>query len=98
MKKLLKFFVVAFIMSCIYVPAHAQLIIKVRPERPHYVRVAAPSPRHVWVDEEWEWRDGRYEWAGGRWVEPEHPGAVWVPGHWRQRPGGWIWIRGHWRW
>jgi len=98
MKQMKRFFLVLFVaMTATVLTSSAQLIIKVRPERPHYVRVEAPSPRHVWVDEEWEWHDGGYVWAGGRWVEPERPGARWVPGRWRERPGGWIWVRGHWR-
>lgn len=97
MKNIQRFIVALIIaMSCV-LTSNAQLVIKVRPARPHYVRVAAPSPRHVWVDEDWTWQDGHYVWAGGRWVEPERPYARWVPGHWRHRPGGYIWIRGHWR-
>ncbi len=74
-----------------------EIIIKARPPMPHYVRVAPPSPRHVWIDEEWEPRGGTYVFAGGRWAEPPHPGMAWVPGHWANRPHGQVWIRGHWR-
>jgi len=98
MKRFWKFFVlIAVFVSASYI-GNAQLIINIRPERPHYVRVAAPSPRHVWIDEDWEWRGGQYVWVGGRWVVPARPGAVWIPGHWRRRPQGWVWMRGHWRW
>lgn len=75
----------------------AQIYIRVRPERPHYERVVAPSPRHVWIEEEWEPRGGQYVFSGGRWAEPPRPRAVWVAGHWRQRPRGWVWVPGHWR-
>ena len=74
-----------------------EIIIRERPARPHFERVAAPSPRHVWIEEEWEVRGGRHEFAGGRWVLSPYPGAVWIPGHWAQRPRGWVWIGGHWR-
>jgi len=75
----------------------AQIVVTVHPRMPHYVRSAPPSPRHVWVDEEWTPRNGHYEFSGGHWVLPPRPGVVWVPGHWRRRPGGEIWIGGHWR-
>ena len=87
----------ALAMTINTVSASAQIYVNVRPARPHYVRVAAPSPRHIWVDEEWTSRGGHYEWAGGHWVERPYEGAVWVPGHWRRRPHGWVWIGGHWR-
>jgi len=85
------------LMSCISFAGSAQIFVTVRPPRPHYVRVVAPSPRHVWVEEEWVERGGRYEWAGGHWVEPPRPHARWIPGHWANRPRGWVWIPGHWR-
>lgn len=77
--------------------SQAQVIVNVRPVVPVHERIVAPSPRHVWVDEEWVERGGRYEWAGGHWVLPPRPGVVWIPGHWANRPRGWVWIRGHWR-
>ena len=32
-------------------------------------------------------------------VNPPHPGAVWVPGHWEWtgRRRGYVWIDGHWK-
>ena len=75
----------------------AQIIANVRPARPAYTRVAPPSPRHIWVDEEWEPRGNAYVFTGGHWVAPPRPGVVWVPGHWRNRRHGWVWIPGHWR-
>ncbi len=76
---------------------NAQIFVRVRPERPHYERVVAPSPRHVWIDEEWEIRGGKYVFVGGRWVEPPHARMIWVPGHWRNRPRGLVWVPGHWK-
>lgn len=75
----------------------AQLIVNVRPARPVVVRTVAPSPRHVWVDEDWEWRNGNYVFVGGHWVEPSRPGAVWVGGGWVHHRRGWEWRRGYWR-
>jgi hypothetical protein len=85
------------VMTCFTLSAPAQIYVHVRPGRPHYVRTVAPSPRHVWVDEEWRGRGRGYEWSGGYWAVPPHPGWGWVPGHWRQRPRGWVWVPGHWR-
>jgi len=77
--------------------SNAQIVVSVRPPVPHYERVPAPSPRHVWIGEEWEPRGGAYVFVGGHWAEPPRPGVVWVPGHWRRRPGGEAWVPGHWR-
>jgi hypothetical protein len=76
--------------------ASAQIVVKIHPPRPHYVRVVAPSPRHVWIDEDWTARGGRYEWNGGRWVEPPQPGMIWIGGSWRHSPRGDVWVAGKW--
>jgi hypothetical protein len=60
-------------------------------------RPPAPSPRHVWVAEEWAPRGASYTWKGGYWALPPHPHAIWVPGHWRHIHRGWAWRPGHWR-
>ncbi|MGN6568725.1 MAG: hypothetical protein ACTHJ0_12265 [Flavipsychrobacter sp.] len=98
MKSITKtFFAFAIAMTCLSYHSNAQLIVNIRPARPVYVRPVAPSPRHVWVDEEWRERNGHYEFAGGHWVAAPRPGAMWVPGHWVRRPRGWFWRPGHWR-
>jgi len=74
-----------------------EVIVTERPVRPHYERVVAPSPRHVWIEEEWEVRGGRYVFVGGHWAEPPRPMMIWVPGHWARRPRGEVWIPGHWK-
>jgi hypothetical protein len=63
----------------------------------HYGR--RPSPRHVWVGGYYRWDPhyARYAWMGGHWAVPPHPGWVWRPGRWVQRPRGWVFVRGHWR-
>jgi hypothetical protein len=71
-------------------------------ERMHYngpeiVRPVAPSPRHVWVREEWRPEGGRYVFHGGYWAAPPRPRAVWVGGHWRHGYRGWVWVHGYWR-
>ena len=79
--------------------ADAQVIVRVRPARPTVVvaRPAAPSPRHVWVDEDWVGERGAYRWHGGYWAAPPREQAVWVPGHWSGRRRGYSWVPGHWR-
>ena len=77
--------------------ASAQVYVTVRPVWHPVARPVAPSPRHVWIDEEWEARNGTYVAIGGHWAQPPHPGMAWVPGHWSHgRRGDW-WIAGHWR-
>jgi len=67
-----------------------------RNEREHPNR---PSPRHVWVAEEWSWRGGKYVYVPGRWSLPPREGQVWVAGHWapREHRPGYFWLPGHWR-
>jgi hypothetical protein len=77
--------------------ASAQVYVTVRPTYAPVVRPVAPSPRHVWVEEDWAYRGGRYVAVGGHWVAPPRPGAVWIPGRWVQERRGWRWIPGHWR-
>ncbi|HEV2354768.1 MAG TPA: hypothetical protein VGR89_11020 [Puia sp.] len=76
--------------------ASAQVYVSVRPVWHPVVRPVAPSPRHVWIDEEWEVRNGAYVPVGGYWAVPPHPGWIWIPGHWRHERRGEWWIRGHW--
>ena len=58
-----------------------------------------PSPRHVWVAEEWVWGGGRYVYKPGYWALPPREGGAWVPGHWvkREYRPGFRWVAGHWR-
>lgn len=75
----------------------AQIIVKVRPDRPKYVRIGQPSPKHIWIEDDWEPRGKTYVFTGGRWAAPEGDRAVWVPGQWREKKHGYVWVRGHWR-
>lgn len=78
----------------------AQVIVRVRPDRPHRVimhRPMAPSPRHVWVEEDWVPQGRSYAWHGGYWAAPPRAGAIYIPGHWQNTRRGSVWIPGHWR-
>ena len=98
MKSIIRFILVAVIaLSCSAYSSNAQVFVRIRPERPRYERIVAPSPHHIWIDEEWEPRSGAYVFIGGRWAEPPHPGWIWIPGHWKQGRNGWYWKPGHWR-
>jgi hypothetical protein len=77
--------------------ATAQIYVNVRPVAPVVVRTPAPSPRHVWIDEEWREEGHGYKYAGGHWELPPHPGEKWIPGHWAHEGRGDRWIPGHWR-
>jgi len=80
--------------------SNAQIVVRIRPERPReavVVRPPAPSPRHVWVDEEWAPNGKTYAYRPGHWVEPPRRGGVWVAGRWTDRRGGSVWVAGHWR-
>src|ERR1700732_4865292 len=68
MKKLLSaIFVFAFFTMGISLSAAAQIYVKIRPAPPVVVRTVAPSPRHVWVEEEWKPGGNGYVYAGGYW-------------------------------
>jgi hypothetical protein len=91
------FAAVAILVTAASFSSSAQIYVNVRPVAPVVVRTVAPSPRHVWIGEEWEVRDGAYVHTGGHWVEPPHPGWVWIPGHWAHDGRGHMWRPGHWR-
>ncbi|UAY52607.1 hypothetical protein [Ferruginibacter albus] len=96
MKKYLsKIIAMLFIAIAFSFTASAQFV-RERPTHTIVVRTAPPSPRHVWVDEDWAWRGGNYVYTGGYWAEPK-PGLVWVAGHWKHRRHGWYWVPGRWR-
>src|SRR5579863_1486697 len=60
-KKLVKLaFLVMLMVGAGSMSASAQLYVTVRPVWHPVVRPVAPSPRHVWIDEEWEARGGTY--------------------------------------
>ena len=90
-------FVLAITLSCGAYSSSAQIYVNVRPVVPHYVRVAAPSPRHVWVDDEWQPQGGAYVAVQGHWAEPPQPGMVWGAGHWSHGSHGNSWSAGHWQ-
>ncbi|HEY4208736.1 MAG TPA: hypothetical protein VGM31_18040 [Puia sp.] len=77
--------------------ASAQVYVTVRPSWRTVARPAAPSPAHVWIDEDWVFRDGRYVAVGGHWASPPHRGWMWVPGRWVHARRGWQWMPGRWR-
>jgi hypothetical protein len=81
--------------------ANAQIVVRIGPPPPRPVeRIPQPPPEH----RDWAWRAGYHRWDGhayvwvpGEYVEPPHPHARWVPGHWDHRGGGYVWVEGHWR-
>ena len=85
MKKLFYgLFMFAFLTLGTGLSSHAQVsvYVKVRPVVPVVVRPVAPSPKHIWIAEEWRPNGATYVYAGGYWAAPPHPGWYWVPGHW----------------
>jgi len=95
MKKVL--FGAALVVTCgITSNVSAQIFVKVRPTHAVVVRTAAPSPRHVWVDDEWRAGHGNYSYVGGHWAVPPHGGMHWHTGEWREGPRGHQWVAGRW--
>ena len=109
MKKITKIlFVLAVVSLSAFTKAKAQVDIGVnlqlhRPaqyednERFHPNR---PSPRHVWVAEEWDLAGGQtYKYKPGYWaLPPRTRRSLGVAGHWirREHHAGYIWNPGHW--
>ena len=95
-KKLSKLLLSVIILSWVS-SATAQIYIKVRPVVPVIVPPPAPSPVHVWVDEEWVPSGGVYVYGGGHWESPPHAGYRWRKGYWRRHNNdGEEWVRGRW--
>jgi hypothetical protein len=78
-------------------PASAQRYVNVRPNWMQVERPVAPSPAHVWIDEDWEYRSGHYVAIGNHWAMPPHHEWIWVKGRWDHSHKGWQWMPGHWR-
>jgi len=100
MKKITRLMLLAGALSLLAVnESKAQeIVVRARMHAPVVaVRPARPSPRHVWVEEEWAPSGGTYVYKGGYWVAPPFARARWVPGKWRHSPRGWVWRPGHWR-
>jgi hypothetical protein len=74
----------------------AQLVVvQVKPTAPVVVRVAAPSPKHVWITDEWVLRNGKYVHQPGYWMVPGN-GKSWKNGYWKNGKGGHYWVPGRW--
>jgi len=80
--------------------SQAQIVVRIRPSRHERVEEArrppAPSPRHVWVDEDWKAKGHGYAWNGGRWEAPPREGATYVAGHWNKNRHGSVWVAARW--
>jgi WXXGXW repeat (2 copies) len=77
----------------------AQIVVRIGPPHRPYERVPQPPPEHrdwAWHAGYHRWDGGRYVWVPGTYVEPPHPRAHWVDGHWVHHGGGWVWREGHW--
>jgi len=61
------------------------------------VRVAAPSPRHVWVPGYWRWGGRRHVWVSGRWALPPRGYHVWIEPRWVTEGGVYVFHPGYWR-
>ncbi len=98
MKKItIRLMMLAVIFIGIATIADAQIIVRVRPTHTTVVRTTAPSPRHVWVTEDWAPQGSTYVYRGGYWIAPPAGRSAWVDGHWAHRRRGWIWVPGHWK-
>lgn len=62
---------------------HAQMVVKVKPEKPKVVVVkpAKPKQGHVWRAGHWKWNGTNYGWVKSHWVKTR-VGHNWMAGHW----------------
>jgi hypothetical protein len=86
----------AVTMSCGAYSASAQIYVHARLTPRVVVRSEPPSPRHVWVHEDWQENNGRYEDNGGHWAEPPAEGYRYHEGHWDHSRQGHRWHEGGW--
>jgi len=91
--KLLFLFAALFTISF---SATAQIYVKIRPTFTTVVRPPQPSPRHVWIDEEWTPNGRDYRYTGGHWAVPPRNGYYRREGHWKQGRRGQTWVQGGW--
>src|ERR1700722_3378225 len=90
-------FLVMLMIGAGSIKASAQIYVSVRPAWHPIVRPVAPSPRHVWIDEDWKWRAAQYVAVGGHCAVPPNPGWIWYGGHWgHDGRRGDRWYPGHW--
>jgi hypothetical protein len=62
------------------------------------VRVLRVPQAAIWIPGHYNWdpSTGKYVWLEGELVQPPHPGAHWIDGHWMETPTDWVWVDGHW--
>jgi len=101
MKKIIRILMLLSVVSLFAIDSSRaqEIVVRARLGRPGpvMVRPMRPSPRHVWVAEEWVPGGGTYVYHEGYWALPPHPGAIWVAGRWRHRHHGYVWVGGFWR-
>src|SRR5262245_49867986 len=88
--------------------ARRDVVVRVRVPAPTYrvrvappvvreeVRVAAPSPRHVWVGGYWRWNGRRHLWIAGHWAVPPRGYRVWIGPRWVPEGGVYVFHPGYW--
>jgi hypothetical protein len=80
------------------VPGYAQPYTYGIPVYPAPVVMIAVPPGSVWLAPHYNWDATRstYTFIEGQYVQPPHPNAQWIEGHWSETPTSWIWIDGRW--
>jgi hypothetical protein len=77
----------------------AQMIVKIKPQRPNVVMVK-PTKIHknkIWIEGHWKWakQAKNYQWVKGRWVK-SRINKTWRNGKWKKIPAGWKYVPGQW--
>jgi hypothetical protein len=75
----------------------AQIYVRIRPVHVVVTRSVAPSPRHIWIEEDWNGRGDGYEYSGGHWAEPPREGYSYRRGYWSHGSRGHYWHAGSWQ-
>lgn len=84
--------------ALVIVPAHAEVVIRLRPPisiREH--RPARPSRRHIWIAGYHRWDGNAYVWERGRYEVPPREHARWIAPRYTHRRDGYVYYEGHWR-
>ncbi len=100
MKKIAQILIVLITVSLLGITAgKAQVVVpKIPPFHPEK-RMRQPSPKHVWIPQEWDpFAHGMHgNYMPGFWEVPPRAGLVWIPGRWQKVPKGYTWAGGHWK-
>jgi hypothetical protein len=101
MKRIINVNLLIAIITCgSFINGNAQIVVKVKPNKPKVlvVKPATHKHGHVWRGGHWNWnkKNNKYKWVKACWVKENH-GHNWSAGHWVKNRNGHSWVAGTWK-